>query len=424
MLIVNALFHPFQGGVERHALELATELVKQGVDVHVLTGRIAGTSEEEKINGIKIHRVACTELRIPRYYPPPMIVAPKFYRKLAELDGKEEFDVIHLQDRWFPDFNLSLLYAKAHAKPSVLTLHNARTVGIAPHYTVLGGLYDQLIGKRCLKDADKIISVSAWSARDIQHLKVPASKITVIHNGIDTQKFKPMKSSSFKKKFGINGPLVLFVGRVIRQKGLEYLLHAMVAVKKKFPHASLAVIGRGNKLEKIRKLSKKLHADAIFPGFVAEKELQNALCECDAFVLPSLWEVLPISILEAMACGKPIVCSDAGGNSELVADGENGFVVPKRNSQALANALIRVIGDRALATRMGAESRRRAINEFGWKRIAAETISLYKQAMRESKGKKPAGETIEMLGFALAGKKIDFRKYLEKFASTWKVLEE
>ena len=419
MLIVNALFHPFAGGVERHALELATELVKQGVNVHVLTGRIAGTEEEEEINGIFVHRVACTELRIPRYYPPPMIVAPKFYQKLAALDEQEEFDVIHLQDRWFPDFNMALLYAKAHAKPSVLTLHNARTVGIAAHYTVLGGLYDQLIGKRCLQDADKIISVSEWSGHDIQHLKVPASKITVIHNGIDTRKFKPIKSNSFKKKFGVKGPMALFVGRVIRQKGLEYLLHAMPIVKKKIPTAKLVVIGRGNKLEKIKKLSRRLHADVVFPGFVSEKALQQALCECDVFVLPSLWEVLPISILEAMACGKPIVCTDAGGNKELV-DRRNGFVVPKRNPAAIAKALLKVIGDKKLSAKMGRESRRKAVQEFSWERIARETIALYTQAVKENSGKQPAGETLEMLSLALAGRKIDFRKYLKKFSSSWK----
>ena len=75
VLIVNALFHPFPGGVEKHAVELATELVKQGVEVHVLTGRIDGTKAEETYRGIRIHRIDCTELRIPRYYPPPLIVA-------------------------------------------------------------------------------------------------------------------------------------------------------------------------------------------------------------------------------------------------------------------------------------------------------------------------------------------------------------
>ncbi len=426
VLIVNALFHPFPGGVEKHAVELATELVKQGVEVHVLTGRIDGTKAEETYRGIRIHRIDCTELRIPRYYPPPLIVAPNAYNDIAALDAKYRFDVIHLQDRWFPDFNSAVLYAQDNGKPAVVTLHNARPVGIAPHYTVFGGLYDHLIGKSVLQKADKIISVSSWSALDIQAYGIPADKLSVIHNGIDTGAFKPKKSTAFREKHGIKGPMLLFVGRVIRQKGLEYLLEAMPAITARVPEAKLVIIGRGNRLQLIKKMVDKLglQGNVVFPGFVSEDDLKTALCECDAFVLPSLWEVLPVSILEAMASGKPVVCTNAGGNTELVENGFNGLVVPKRDPPALASACIKVITDKRLAQRMGRNSRIKAANEFSWKKIAVKTIGVYKEIIAENRRnpkrkRMSARAGIAKLSTMLSARKIGFNDYITSLEGQW-----
>lgn len=427
VLIVNALFHPYAGGVEKHAVALAAELARQGVDVHVLTGRIAGTKAEEEYRGISIHRIACTELRVPGYYPPPLIVAPKFNAELAALDKRFKFDAIHLQDRWFPDFNSAVLYAQQAGKPAIVTLHNARPVGIAPHYTVIGGLYDALVGKRVLQKADRIISVSRWSAVDIQEYGIPAGKIAVIHNGIDTKEFRPRKGRTFRNSHGIRGPMLLFVGRVIRQKGLDFMLSAMPAVLKRHPGTKLVVIGRGNRLAHIKRMTALmgLKNQVVFPGFVGEGELKSALAECDVFVLPSLWEVLPVSILEAMACGRPVVCTDAGGNSELVETNYNGIVVPKRRPAALASAINHLLDNPKMAGAMGASGRHKAIAEFSWKTIAAKTIELYKQEIKEFRNKpkvrRSALQTaVNRLSLRLSTSRITFGDYLKSLAGQWR----
>ncbi|OIO26195.1 hypothetical protein AUJ14_02240 [Candidatus Micrarchaeota archaeon CG1_02_55_22] len=385
VVIVNALFHPFTGGVEKHLHELGKHLAGKGVEVHVLTGRLEGTLAEEVLDGIHVHRIPCTEIRVPSIYPPPLILSRGVEEALAKLDAEHDFDLIHLQDRWFPDFNAALLYAKRVHKPFVLTLHNARPLGIAPHYTVLGSLYDEVVGKRILKSADKIISVSSWSAKDVANYGIPLENFIVVHNGIDTKAFQPRRTSVFVRKMGIKGPLLLFVGRIIRQKGLEYAVKAMPLILKKHPDARFVVIGRGNRLEHVKKLVKqmKLEDSVIFPGFVPERELFEALGSCDVFILPSLWEVLPISILEAMSCGRPIVCTTAGGNAELVRDGYNGFVVPKRSPEQLAEAVTKLLDDDALRTHMGENSRKRAVQEFDWEIITDQTIVAYKQILRE-----------------------------------------
>jgi glycosyltransferase involved in cell wall biosynthesis len=309
------------------------------------------------------------------------------FSSLAELDKRIGFDVIHLQDRWFPDFNSAGIYAKLARKPFVVTLHNARPLGIAPHYTVVGGLYDLAIGRQALAMADKIISVSKWAIDDVCKYGLDERKFACIPNGINTRELKPVKSASFKqsRKLG-SGPMALFVGRLIKQKGLEYLLQAWNEVAVRVPRARLAVIGRGNELPALQKLSRKLGIEesVLFTGYVSESELYDALHSCDVFILPSLWEVLPIAILEAMAAGKPIICTAVGGNSELVRNGVNGFIVPKRNPRALAKALERVFADAKLRERMGSASRERAVSEFDWPIIAAQTQSFYKRLLAES----------------------------------------
>lgn len=396
VLLVNALFHPFKGGVEKHLIELSRALVKKGVKVHVLTAKLEGTTAFEEFDGVKVHRIPCTEMRIPGLYPPPVILAPDVYARVAELDAKEKFDLIHLQDRWYPDFSLSLAYAKNAGKPFVLTLHNARTVGIAPHYTLLGGAFDSLFGKPVLENSDLIISVSKWAISDMGHYGIPASKMVCIHNGISPSEYKPSneRSQRFRKKHGFSkdAKIMLFVGRIIRQKGVEYVLEAMPSILKSAPQARLVIVGRGNRLEKLQARASSLHLEGKvrFEGFLSEEELKDALCACDAFVLPSLWEVLPVSILEAMACGKPIVASEVGGNAELVREGYNGYLVPKRNSKLLSEKLVKVLSNDKLAQRMGENSRKRAVKEFNWELIADKTIAAYKKLLAHHKAHPPS----------------------------------
>ncbi len=391
--IVNALFSPFMGGVEKHMLELSKHLVKQGVEVHVMTGKLSDLSKEQNIEGIKIHRIECTEIRIPGLYPPPLVLSANVQESLAKLDEKYNFDIIHLQDRWFPDFDSVLIYAKTVNKPFIVTLHNARPVGIALHYTVLGGLYDQVIGKQVLKSADRIISVSNWAIGDVSKYGIPKSKFTYIPNGVEGSEYfvctDPLKArqKAIRNKFNLTkGPLLLFVGRVIKQKGLEYLIKAMPEILTIMPEVQLVVVGKGDKLTELKTLVNKLklNDNVKFPGFVDDASLRKLLSSADIFVLPSLWEVLPVAILEAMASGKPIVCTDAGGNRELV-DHTNGIVVPKRNITALAGAVISVLSNEQRMKQMGKTSRKKALEQFNWQTIAYNTIQVYKNEIELNK---------------------------------------
>ena len=384
--LVNALFHPFSGGVEKHMLELSRELANLGVDVSVLTARIDGTPSFELIDGVKIYRIPCISLKVPGLYPPPLVISPLFYGHLKKLDRDQHFDIIHLENRFFVDFDTAALYAKIHNKPFMMTIHNARPVGISLPITVFGTAYDLLIGRWPFVLADRIVAVSEWVKYDIAKYHIDEEKIVPVHNGINVSSFKATDAMNVREKYGIGrGPMLLFVGRMITQKGVPYLIEAMPLILKEHPDTKLLLIGRGSTLASLKKKvsAMGLENSVIFSGYMSEESLKEAYGTCDIFVLPSVWEVLPIAILEAMSSSKPIVCTDAGGNKELVVDGLNGHVVPMRDPAALAQKVNALISDPEAMARMGKASRRRAEEEFDWKLIAAQTIKVYEGLLKE-----------------------------------------
>jgi glycosyltransferase involved in cell wall biosynthesis len=383
--LVNALFYPFSGGVEKHMHELSRELVKQGVDVTVVTARIEGTAAYEEMDGVKVHRVPCISLKVPGLYPPPLIISPLFPFYLRRLDRENGFDIIHLQNRFFVDFDTAAIYAKLKHKPFMMTIHNARPVGISLPITVFGSAYDWLIGRWPFALADRIIAVSEWVKYDIAKYHIDERKIVPVHNGINVSEFRPSSESNVRRKYSIEGPMLLFVGRMITQKGIPYLIDAMPAVLEKHPDTKLLLVGRGNALESLKKKVKTagLERSVLFSGYMTEEMLKEAYGTCDMFVLPSVWEVLPIAILEAMSSSRPVVCTSAGGDAELVEDGLNGFVVPMRDPKALADKINELLDDPGKRARMGAASRKRAEEEFDWKLIAARTKKVYEDVLHK-----------------------------------------
>jgi glycosyltransferase involved in cell wall biosynthesis len=266
----------------------------------------------------------------------------------------------------------------------MMTIHNARPVGISLPVTVGGLAYDWLIGRWPFALADRIIAVSEWVRGDIAKYRIDPGKIIPVHNGINVSQFRPSDAKNVRSQYGIgDAPMMLFVGRMITQKGVPYLIDAMPLVLKEHPDAKLFLVGRGSALKKLKAkvTAMDLEGSVIFSGYMSEEMLKEAYGSCDLFVLPSVWEVLPIAVLEAMSSGKPVVCTDAGGDCEMVRDDVNGFVVPMRNPAALAEKINLVLSDPEMRARMGAASRKIAEEEFDWRLIARRTKHLYEDVL-------------------------------------------
>jgi starch synthase len=299
-------------------------------------------------------------------------------------------DVVH-SHTWYANLAghlSSLLYGVPH----VLTAHSLEP--LRPWKAEqLGGGYalSSWCERTAMLSASAVIAVSNGMAADIHvsYPEVPANRVHVIHNGIDAQQYSPDSARDVLDRYGIDPgrPSVVFIGRVTRQKGLPVLLRAAEQID---PAAQLVLCaGQADTAElqaEVTGLVDRLRASRSgviwLPGMLAKPEVIQILSHATVFVCPSEYEPLGIVNLEAMACGSAVVASAVGGIPEVVADGETGLLVPVGDEAALASAIDALIRDPARAAELGARGRQRAVAEFSWDTIAAQTAQLYEELAR------------------------------------------
>ncbi|MCU1542329.1 MAG: glycogen synthase [Microbacteriaceae bacterium] len=293
------------------------------------------------------------------------------------------------------------LASMLHGIPHVVTAHSLEP--LRPWKAEqLGGGYrvSSWIESTAFGGAATVIAVSHGMRRDIlrSYPFLDEEKVTVVHNGIDLEQWKPVDDAELVRSLGIDPdrPSVVFVGRITRQKGLPYLLRAAAMLPKDVqlilcagaPDTPeiLAEVQSG-----VAALQEERTGVVWIDRMLSQHELSAVLTSATTFVCPSVYEPLGIVNLEAMACGAPVVGTATGGIPEVIDDGVTGRLVPidqlddgtgtpidpDRFVRDLAAALTEVVSDPETAKRMGAAGRRRAESEFGWDRIATRTREIY-----------------------------------------------
>jgi starch synthase len=260
----------------------------------------------------------------------------------------------------------------------------------------LGGGYriSSWAEKISYESASAIIAVSDGMRADVlkAYPKIDSNKVVTIRNGIDTNAFAPNPNSEVLKKYGINSPYGLFVGRITRQKGLAHLLRAWQRVPKDY---SLVLAAGspdepaiGAEVEQlIAELSKQRGNIIWIKQMLDREELTALLTGAQVFLCPSIYEPLGIVNLEAMACETAVVASKVGGIPEVVVDNETGLLVdyssnPSEFEDLLASAINKLMSDKSLSTKYGQAGRIRAIEHFGWDKVANSTIELYRSLIK------------------------------------------
>ncbi|MFF1574802.1 glycogen synthase [Leifsonia sp. NPDC058292] len=289
-----------------------------------------------------------------------------------------------------------------HGIPHVVTAHSLEP--LRPWKAEqLGGGYrvSSWIEKTAFEGADRVIAVSEGMRRDIlaSYPALDPDKVTVVYNGIDLDRWKPLHDPDGARALGIDPhrPAVVFVGRITRQKGLPYLLRAARLLP-----ADVQVIlcaGAPDTPEIMAEVTRGVEAlqaerDGVvwIDRLLSQEELRTALTASTVFVCPSIYEPLGIVNLEAMACGLPVVGTATGGIPEVIVDGVTGKLVPIDQATDgtgtptdpdafvtdLAAALTEVVRDPERAARMGEAGRQRAETEFSWTSIAEQTRAIYR----------------------------------------------
>ena len=300
-----------------------------------------------------------------------------------------EVDLVH-SHTWYANFAGDLA-KRAKSIPHVITAHSLEP--LRPWKAEqLGSGYaiSSWIEESSYRNADAIISVSDGMREDIlkTYPFLDPTKVTTIYNGIDCERFAPNHVSRFQEEHSIIGPFGLFVGRITRQKGLAHLLRAW---RKVDPGIGL-IIAAGNPDEpgvahEVEGLIKELQSTRSnvwwFPSMLAHEDLTELLTAAELFLCPSIYEPLGIVNLEAMACECPVVASAVGGIPEVVVHGVTGDLVPYSSKSDdfesdLADTVNLLLKDEARRKRYAVAARERVKTQFGWDRIAATTLNLYR----------------------------------------------
>ena len=374
--MVGADFPPNCHGPGNYIYYLSRELVKRGHTVTVITRGIWNKSYiHEKIDGISIYRV-----RFIPVYPFHVRLHGIFLRKVFK-SLASNFDILHLHSPLIPNIRTTL--------PIVLTEHgtvksdidNSELIDI--HSMVIKLFSREFISLdvKAIRNSDTVIAVSNSCAKDLRDIYKINSRIVTVNNGTDTNFFIP------KERNDMEEPYILYTGRLDSRKGLVDLIESAKYVCQEHSEIKFILTGKGpNKKyleQRINELG--LKKNFYFAGFVARPKLLQYYQNATVYVLPSYYEGLPTTLLEAMSCGIPTIATDVKGSSEVIADGETGLLVPPRDPKRLAKAILKLLNDKSLRLRIGLNARKYVVDNYDWEIITGKIEKIYESLIASNK---------------------------------------
>ncbi len=379
------------GGISPHVYDLSQQLAAKGVEVHVVTKNTALAPDEEvEASGVHVHRVHLDSK------------PSDFIHEIQLLNVATERRVRTLLEDWRPGGEPTLFHAHdwlsldsarelkyEYNLPLVATVHateEGRNGGI--HNDTQRYIHEQEYW--LTYEAWRVIVCSEFMRREATRLfACPEDKVDVVFNGVDAAKFAfkwtEQARADWRAKFALpNEKIVMYVGRFVREKGIQLLLNAASTILAEQPDTKFLIVGGGQR-DQFERFVRwyGLKDKVLFTGFMASRSLQQVFRIADVAVFPSLYEPFGIVALEAMAAGTPVVASDAGGLREVVQHDATGTLCYSNNPESLAWAVLEVLSKPERAERLAAQARERLATDFDWGRIADQTIATYERVWQE-----------------------------------------
>jgi glycosyltransferase involved in cell wall biosynthesis len=353
------------GGAERVAFEAYRRLAQAGAQIVLITTGRGRELSPYEVDGIAVRPVRGHDLS--GVASSQLSLAPGAIGAALELSRSFRPHVLHASSI---HFQTSIAAAFLHHRsrcPMVLTVHSAESGNLPPVLRVLTAAYERTLGRFLLGSSVQIITVSRAGTEHLLDLGVPRRKITLIPNGVDHGRFQPRDPGASLP----SRPLVLFVGRLVANKGANVLLDAVRELPGR-DRGEVVFVGDGPLRLGLERAAASI-GQAENVRFVGRSnDVAGWLGRTDVLVLPSFAESLSLVLLEAMASGTCIIASDVRGNRELVDDGRTGLLFPPGDHRALARVLRRVLADQLLRARLGAAAHEASL-AYTWEACAAAT---------------------------------------------------
>ena len=381
------------GGIARVVHDLSKRLIKDGHEVTVITYRDGNVPEYENDKGVEVYRVDNYMIHPNNFIDWIMQLNFNMIAKATEVINKEGgFDVIHAHD-WLVTYAAKSL-KQSFNLPMVATIH-------ATEAGRNSGIHDDT--QRYINDtewlltyeATEVIVNSNYMKGHVQGLfGLPFDKISVIPNGINLNNFTGIdRDYDFRRRFAMdNEKIILYVGRLVYEKGVQHLISAMPKILENYHDSKLVIAGKGGMIDELKSQveSMGISNKVYFTGYLNQKEVQKMYKCADVAVFPSTYEPFGIVALEAMLAGIPTVVSDIGGLNEIVEHGVNGMKSYTGNPNSIADSVLSLLFDPQLAMNVTKNAKNKVKDEFNWQKIAQDTHYIYELAISKTMAQRQA----------------------------------
>lgn len=386
------------GGLAEHTYHLSRELARSGIDVAVVTAGLPDSPPVAIEDGVSVYRVSGQAPVAPDFLPwviglnlelfarAAAVLAPVVCTRDRRARGelRRRPVILHAHD-W-------LVMPAARALKQHVRLPLAATI----HATEIGrhgGIHtaEQKFIHDCewalTYEAWRVVCCSRFMASELSDkLAVPPDKIRVIPNGVDANSLvPPHDDADIRRRFALDHErIVFFIGRLVPEKGAQFLITAAPRILARHPDAKFVIAGRGPHSQHLERLASDLgvRSKVCFCGYIDDATRRLLYHWAEVAVFPSLYEPFGIVALEAMAAKTPVVVTLTGGLAETVTDGVDGLCVPPSSSVALASAIARLLSDSALKTRL-IEGGNRTAARYSWRNVASETGAVYAESAND-----------------------------------------
>lgn len=366
ILLVCGLYYPVIGGAERECQKHAEALTKRGYQVIVLTQRLKGLKEYEIINGVRVYR-AIKSWR-------PWAIGYLLSTLLFMIRYRQQYDIIQCYGIFYHTtacILMKILFGKK-------VLNRVESSGPKGDLRRIQQIKFSFLVKFCWRKVDRLIAVSKEIEQDLIHAGVDRKKIVYISNSVDTEIFRPTNN-----KKGNILTNILFVGRLVEDKRVDILIRSVQQVHEiGCRNIILTIVGDGPLREELERMSDK-EKNKVEIRFVGEtREVLQYYQSSDILVLPSVWEGLPLVLLEGMACELPIIASDIGGHREVIQTGVNGLLFPSGRADELALRIAYLIKAPHFAKEMGKRGRETVVNQYSLEENIKKYLAIYTMLRR------------------------------------------
>ena len=383
------------GGIARVVHDLSHRLIKDGHKVTVVTYKEENLPEYENDKGVEVYRVENYKIHPTNFIEWILQLNFNLASKAIQLiNEKGKFDVIHAHD-WLTASAAKTLKQSFNI-PLVATIH-------ATESGRNSGIHDET--QRYINDtewlltyeATEVIVNSNFMKGHVQNLfGLPFEKINVIPNGINLTNFNGIERDyDFRRQYAMdNEKIILYVGRLVYEKGIQHLISAMPKILNGYNDAKLVIAGKGGMLDELKAQVEYLGISnkVYFTGYLNSKQVQKIYKCADVAVFPSTYEPFGIVALEGMLAGVPTVVSDIGGLNEIVDHGINGMKTYAGNSNSIADSVLNLLYDKQLAANVAKKAKQKVKEEFNWTKIAQDTHYTYEKAICKTVAEKQKQE--------------------------------